>query len=286
MTKLDALTEKVGLPVCVDGDSGRPDDDTVFVVAGNGFFKSVVMDDIRAVFKMEKLPNVPEMKEGLEWLGPKLPLTDLMFLRKMMFDFSDKFDGMELDVHIFHSKTDGFWYGIPWQTVSAASTDWDTDKGYVWIHDFRQFTKPPEDIRKIGNIHSHHSMSPTWSQTDNNLHKTSEFGIQFVIGDKNNGFGVSCRIAMNGFFQDVPLDSIVDMSDIPSFEVPEGIYETPDQRIFKKVQADAKKAQSARKRHRPVNTAQDIDDCDGYDDSPWGAYWNFNGGPGACRTNH
>lgn len=230
MIELKELTAQVGIPVCIRADENDLElpegENTVFVVSKKGFMKVVKTRGIMAVLPMDTLPGLKEVEPDIKWLGPKLPIRDLLFLKNVMFDFARKSNkNNELAIHIFHSELSGWWYGIPYQKVSPVSCDWDTDKGYVWIHDYVKNDSPPSDIIKVGNIHSHHSMLPEWSEKDDNMQVTTEFGMQFVVGWMNKGFGVQCRLVMDGKVTDVPMEEVVDIGERLTFNVPDEIID-------------------------------------------------------------
>ena len=229
MKEIKELTEFTGLPCVVD--DGKPAEglgESYFVIAKNGFYKVVDNDEIRAAVCMGKMPgSLPEAGEELRWKGPRVPLDDFRFLTATMMRFWRK-SRAEIDFHIHYSKSTGFWYRVPRQEVSGVRTDWDIDGGSVWLKDGRVVDAPPADdtdLHRIGNMHSHHSMPPVWSDTDNKSMHDVEYGIQMVIGWFLCGFGVQCRIAFNGRYTDVPLAAVVDMGETPAAELPDWLFE-------------------------------------------------------------
>lgn len=278
MKEIKELTEQVGLPVCLNDDGESPEGDTCFVIAKDGFYKLFKSGDIRVIQKMDKLPGgVKTLSEGVQWTGPKLPADLLDFICNIFIDFYVK-TGNELNMHIWHSPTTGFWLNVPFQEVTPTASDWDDDLGVKWIHDYAYVDEGPSDGRRIGNVHSHHTMPPEWSSKDKFFQEKIEFGIQLVVGMINRGRGVCSRILFNGMAVDVPLEDVVDFGERRTLDIPDsciGKLEPPGKEV-KDANGAAKawpcvKDKHRKKHYQPVSSY----DYDAIADSP---FYGLDGG--------
>ena len=207
MKKIENIEEFLGLPVYADDGKGNLPEEECIILSKTGWSQLSISDDYVALIPLSAPPRklANETKHGITWKGPKIPAADLDLLCNIMWRFYEK-KHCELGIHLMHSETDGFWYFIPRQVVSGASTDWDADLGGVWLKNGR-FTdaQPSKNIRRIGTLHSHHVMPPNWSDKDIKQQKTCEYGIQLVVGGMGDGRAIRSRIALFGHIVDVPL---------------------------------------------------------------------------------
>ena len=223
MKKIENIEEFLGLPVYADDGKGNLPEEECIILSRTGWSQLSISDDYVALIPLSAPPCrlVDETKHGITWKGPKIPAADLDLLCNIMWRFYEK-KHCELGIHLMHSETDGFWYFIPRQVVSGASTDWDADLGGVWLKNGR-FTdaQPSKNIRRIGTLHSHHVMPPNWSDKDIKQQKTCEYGIQLVVGGMGDGRAIRSRIALFGHIVDVPLDEVVNYGDTEIPVVPD-----------------------------------------------------------------
>lgn len=104
----------------------------------------------------------------------------------------------EVAILLYYNKDKKVWaYGVPQQTVSGASVEYDIKKGCSFILETNlgeELDKLPEGFAMVGSIHSHASMSAFHSGTDDK----DEFGfdgIHITIGklnDRNHEY--ACRM--------------------------------------------------------------------------------------------
>jgi hypothetical protein len=239
MIELKEAESCTGLPLCLNDRMDFWPEEDCFVIAKNGFFRVTGNEDMNVILPIDKLPGaVKDAHTDMRWNGPKIPSDDLDFLCNVMWDVYLK-KHTEIGIHLWYSPSTGFWYLIPKQIVSGASTDWDTDQGGMWVKNFA-FTDqtPPEDARRIGCFHSHHVMAPEWSGKDDHFQKTTEYGIQLVAGWLDRGRAVRSRLAFSGVFIDVPLEDVVDFGERKTLDIPEDLFSLEE---TKKAKSNKKK---------------------------------------------
>lgn len=225
------ITDIIGMPTYVDdGSEEQPTTDSYFLIAKNGFFKFHKTAEIDTVVKMDKLPGpIPEQNSNavVKWTGPKLSIEDFWFVKALFKKVYEKIK-TEFDVQLYYSDTvKKFYIRLPHQKVTGASVDWELRDDDAWYVDQKKVEDNktlPEDLRHIGRMHSHNTMSAFWSDTDKTDQEKQEYGIQIVMGKIMDAFEYKCRIVYNSNLVDVNFDDVVEGHQDPFIEIPEDIF--------------------------------------------------------------
>lgn len=127
----------------------------------------------------------------------RIPWNLFLSIESLFEKIYDKYKS-EVAILLFYNQERKEWaYGLPQQTVSGASVDYDIKKGCSYVIESelsKELTELPGEWSMVGSIHSHASMSAFHSGTDDK----DEFGfdgIHITIGKLNErNHEYACRL--------------------------------------------------------------------------------------------
>ena len=193
---------KSGIPVYVSiaGEKVKPEnieEDFAYIVCNKGVYIKRNNFVYSGFFKTEG-KCLGDIDENIcTKFDFRIPWKLFLSIESLFEKIYDKYKS-EVAVLLFYNKEKKEWaYGLPQQTVSGASVDYDIKKGCSYVME-SELSKEVEELQgewsMVGSIHSHASMSAFHSGTDDK----DEFGfdgIHITIGKLNErNHEYACRM--------------------------------------------------------------------------------------------